>query len=120
MALQWDLYNKGNIGNYTDTDRKKIISSIKDADINVINAWQQTKGNPNVIVSVVDGGVDIEHEDLKDNLWVNEGEIPDNGIDDDNNGYIDDVNGYNFVDNKGTIVPQDHGTHVAGTIAAKK
>ena len=117
--LQWDLYNKGNIGNYTDTDGKKIISSIKDADINVINAWQQTKGNPNVIVSVVDGGVDIEHEDLKDNLWVNEGEIPDNGIDDDNNGYIDDVNGYNFVDNKGTIVPQDHGTHVAGTIAAK-
>ena len=56
--------------------------------------------NPNVIVSVVDGGVDIEHEDFKDNLWVNEGEIPDNGIDDDNNGYIDDVNGYNFVDNK--------------------
>ena len=43
-----------------------------------------------MIVSVVDGGVDIEHEDLKDNLWVNEGEIPDNGIDDDNNGYIDD------------------------------
>ena len=118
-SLQWDLHNKGNIGNYTDTEGKKIISSIKDADINVINAWQQTKGNPNVIVAVVDGGVDIEHEDLKDNIWVNDGEIPNNGIDDDNNGYIDDVNGYNFVDYNGTIIPQDHGTHVAGTIAAK-
>jgi len=50
-----------------------------------------------VIVAIIDSGVDIEHEDLKNNVWVNVGEIPDNGIDDDNNGYVDDVNGWNFI-----------------------
>lgn len=52
-----------------------------------------------VIVAVIDGGVDVNHEDLKDNIWMNEDEIPDNGIDDDNNGYIDDVHGWNFLGN---------------------
>lgn len=50
-----------------------------------------------VVVAIIDSGVDIEHEDLKNNIWVNKGEIPDNGIDDDGNGYIDDVNGWNFI-----------------------
>ena len=53
-----------------------------------------------VIVAVIDGGVDINHEDLKGKIWVNEGEIPGNGIDDDHNGYIDDVNGWNFIGGK--------------------
>ena len=52
-----------------------------------------------VIVAILDSGVDTDHEDLKDNIWVNEDEIPDNGIDDDNNGYIDDINGWNFLGN---------------------
>ena len=52
-------------------------------------------------------------------MWVNSGEIAGNGIDDDNNGYVDDINGWNFVDNTNTIVATDHGTHVAGIIAAR-
>jgi hypothetical protein len=52
-----------------------------------------------VIVAILDSGVDISHEDLKANIWVNKGEVPDNGIDDDGNGYVDDVNGWNFLGN---------------------
>lgn len=110
---QWDLKNDGTVGN-TAT----VTSSVAGADINIETAWKQSTGNNKVIVAVVDGGIDITHPDLKDNIWMNEGEIPGNGIDDDNNGYIDDVNGFNFVDGNGIIVAQDHGTHVAGTIAA--
>lgn len=117
--MQWDLKNEGNIGNYIDTRGKDVISSVAGADINIVPAWNINKGKPQVVVAVVDGGIDVNHEDLKESLWVNTGEIPGNGIDDDNNGYIDDVNGYNFVDDKGVIVAQDHGTHVAGTIAAR-
>ena len=57
------------------------------------------KTSTTVIVAVIDGGIDINHEDLKDNIWINTNEIPDNGIDDDNNGYIDDINGWNFLGN---------------------
>ncbi len=55
------------------------------------------KENHTVIVAIIDSGVDIEHEDLADNIWTNQGEIPGNGIDDDNNGYIDDIHGWNFI-----------------------
>jgi subtilisin family serine protease len=71
-----------------------------------------------VVVAVVDGGVDVEHLDLVNNIWVNNGEIAANGIDDDGNGYIDDVNGWNAYSNIGDIDPDDHGTHVSGTIGA--
>ncbi len=116
---QWDLKNNGNLGNGTNAEGKQVVSSIAGADINIIPAWKTTTGSADVVVAIVDGGIDIQHEDLKDNLWVNKNEIPGNGIDDDNNGYIDDVNGYNFVDNSGVIVAHDHGTHVAGTVAAR-
>jgi hypothetical protein len=76
-----------------------------------------------VVIAIIDSGVDIDHEDLKDNLWVNTKEIPGNGVDDDHNGYIDDVNGWNFADNNNNPRPQTsgayHGTHVAGLAAAR-
>ncbi|MDM8159887.1 fibronectin type III domain-containing protein [Labilibaculum sp. K2S] len=88
------------------------------ADISLLEAWQVETGNPNVIVAIEDGGVDYDHEDLAANMWINPGEIAGNGIDDDNNGYVDDIYGYNFADNTGDIYVGDHGTHVAGTVAA--
>ncbi|WP_069469821.1 S8 family peptidase [Candidatus Marithrix sp. Canyon 246] len=82
-------------------------------------AWDIHTGNTDVIIAVIDTGVDYNHPDLKDNMWKNPGEIAGNGIDDDNNGYIDDIYGYDFA-NK-TSEPMDdnnHGTHIAGIIAA--
>lgn len=96
------------------------------ADINVKNAWGLTAGDPRIIIAVCDEGVKYTHPDLVDNMWVNEGEIPDNDIDDDNNGYVDDIYGWNFLSTEkypkelSWDEPNDvsHGTHVAGTVAA--
>ncbi len=93
--------------------------------INAPKAWSQSTGK-NIIVAVVDSGIDIEHPDLKANLWVNAKEIPGNGLDDDGNGFIDDIHGYDFIGAREASptpgpLKQDvsgHGTHVAGTIAA--
>jgi subtilisin family serine protease len=82
-------------------------------------AMARTINPAQVVVAVVDTGVDYVHPDLAANMWVNSGEIAGNGIDDDGNGFIDDVNGYDFVGSTGA--PADsgyHGTHVSGTIAA--
>ena len=87
------------------------------------SAWDTTTGNQNVVVGVIDSGIDIEHRDLKDNIFVNTGEVPGNNIDDDSNGFIDDVNGWDFVNNDRTVFDSAnedfHGTHVAGTIGAR-
>lgn len=89
-----------------------------DADIDAAEAWTLETGS-DVIVAVLDTGVDYAHEDLAANMWVNPNEIPDNGLDDDNNGYIDDVHGYDFYNDDGDPMDDNnHGTHVAGTIAA--
>ena len=72
------------------------------------------------VVAVIDTGIDYNHQDLNDNMWVNDGEVPGNGIDDDGNGYVDDVHGINCITSSGD--PMDdhgHGTHVAGTIGAE-
>lgn len=89
--------------------------------INAPEVWNREITGNGIIVAVVDSGVDYTHPDLDDNIWQNPGEIPDNGIDDDRNGYIDDIRGWDFVyqDNN----PMDfngHGTHVAGLIAAER
>lgn len=91
------------------------------ADISAREAWGINKGDRKngPVVAVIDTGVDVTHPDLVDNLWVNTGEIPGDGIDNDGNGVVDDVHGYNaFHDNNDLSDVMVHGTHVAGTVGA--
>jgi uncharacterized repeat protein (TIGR01451 family) len=109
----WGLHNTGQTGGTVD------------ADIDAPEAWDIATGSPEVIVAVIDSGMDLDHEDLAANLWTNDAELgglP--GVDDDQNGYIDDVHGWDFRNNDndpsgtgGACV--GHGTHVAGTIGAE-
>lgn len=88
-------------------------------DINATQAWDSFTGNGNTIVAVIDTGVDYAHPDLKDNMWINSGEIAGNGIDDDANGYVDDIYGYDFANNDSDPMDDNgHGSHCAGTIGA--
>ncbi|MEA5530651.1 S8 family serine peptidase, partial [Dolichospermum sp. UHCC 0684] len=104
----WGLHNTGQNG------------GTPDADIDAPEAWDIQKGNPNLVIGVIDTGVDYNHPDLVGNIWTNPGEIAGDGIDNDNNGYIDDIRGWDFAYNDNN--PSDvhgHGTHVSGTIAGK-
>jgi len=83
-------------------------------------AWAAGYTGTGITVAVVDTGVDYTHSDLAGNIWINSGEIPGNGIDDDGNGFIDDVRGWNFDANTNNVMDDNsHGTHVAGTIAGE-
>ncbi len=87
-------------------------------------AWDINQGSPNIVVGIDDTGVDWDHPDLSGNIWINADEIENNGIDDDNNGYIDDYRGWDFggatgtPDNNPMEDAPDHGTHVAGCVSA--
>lgn len=118
LARQWHYHNDGS-----------IEGTVPGADINLFEGWKVagTYGDPEVIVAVLDFGIQYDHPDLAANMWINEDEIPGNGIDDDGNGVIDDIYGANFMVNMngstdksptGNIKPGNHGTHVGGTIAA--
>ncbi len=83
-------------------------------------AWQITKGSKKIIVAIIDTGADINHPDLKENIWQNLSEIPNNGMDDDGNGFVDDFHGWNFVSHNSDLTDNHgHGTHISGIVGAK-
>lgn len=106
---QWGFYNDGSGG------------GVEGADIDAVKAWDITTGGltalgDTIVVAVIDGGAYLQHEDL--NFFKNRHEIPGNGIDDDENGYVDDYDGWNAYSNSGNVPSNSHGTHVSGTVGA--
>lgn len=121
---QWSLNNLGSNSEVKDGGSVSGLPAVvAGADINVLPAWQLCKGDPSIVVAVLDEGVKYDHEDLAANMWRNSGEIENDGVDNDDNGYVDDIYGYNFVRMDNNIKWSNdndtgHGSHVAGIIAA--
>ncbi len=108
FSLLWGMHNTGQSGGTVD------------ADIDAPEAWDTTKGSSNIVVAVIDTGVDYNHPDLAANMWTNLGEIAGDGTDNDGNGYVDDIRGWDFFSNDNNPYDQSgHGTHCSGTIAAE-
>ncbi|MHC4603717.1 MAG: S8 family serine peptidase, partial [Planctomycetota bacterium] len=119
FSIQWPLENTGQM--YPESGSYNHPPGKVDVDIDAPEAWDIFTGSMDVVVAVIDTGVDYAHRDIDDNMWVNEAELNGTtGVDDDNNGYVDDIYGYDFYNRDGD--PMDdrgHGTHCAGTIAAE-
>jgi subtilisin family serine protease len=127
FADQWSLNNTGQSHRISDLGLSPTVtgSGTADADVDGVEAWDVTTGGSGPVIAVIDTGVDIDHPDLVNSLWVSPGEIAGNGMDDDGNGFIDDVHGWDFQNDDGDPSPPStldgsHGTHVAGIIAAAR
>lgn len=135
-GAQWAIENPGYYVNPIVSEQT-FKTALDNIDMDVVEAWDNLVGRETreVIVAIIDTGVDFNHPDLAENIWINSGEVPGDGIDNDNNGYIDDINGWDFYNNDATVChyvyseegrmdlsdPEDnddHGTHIAGIIGA--
>ncbi len=110
FSYLWSMHNTG------------VNNGIAGADVDALRAWDISTGGltadgDTIVVAVIDIGFDIHHEDL--NFWKNYNEVPNNGIDDDNNGYVDDYDGWNAYRADDSILVDEHGTHICGIIGAK-
>ena len=124
FTSQWHYRNLGE-GNYDfENLNNNKVGAKAGCDVNALEAWKTCKGDPSIIVAILDEGVMYTHPDLAANMWCNPGEsVQGTQTDGDGNGYEGDLHGYNFVTESGDITWTDandtgHGTHVAGTIAA--
>ncbi|MDP4181269.1 MAG: S8 family serine peptidase [Bacillota bacterium] len=114
FSKQWGLLNNSQAING--------VSGTSGVDINVSGAWDTVNGNGDVLVGILDTGIDINHKELTNSIYKNSSEIANNNYDDDKNGYIDDVNGWDFINCDNSVYDNSyddfHGTHIAGIIAA--
>ena len=111
---QWAIYNNGQ-----DIEDSVGVDGV---DINIIDSWEVSKGSPDVIIGILDTGIGIDNAEISDSIYLNLGEIGNNGIDDDGNGYIDDTSGWDFYNGDQTVfdsaIYDYHGTYIAGTISS--
>lgn len=137
-STQWQIYNPGYYNVFTSSGSREV-SSTEDVDMDLAEAWMYMNQEPvsrrEVVIAILDTGVDYMHPDLAEHIWVNPNEIPGDGIDNDNNGYVDDIYGWDFYNDDASVchykydkntktnlsLPEDkddHGTHIAGIIGA--
>ena len=127
--LYSEVNNGGNLsipkpgpGNY----ESKVTHAVSGIDIDIQPAWtlyDQAQNKRSVIVAIIDTGIDINHQELRNAIWTNPGETEGDGIDNDGNGYVDDIHGWNFYSNNNKVFSgseDSHGTHAAGTISASR